>query len=87
MVVVYNWGRASSVSVDLSGVLASGARYEVRNVQDWYGTPVTTGTFGGGSISIPMGGVAPAPVVGGAPHAPPRTGPEFDVFVVRPVGQ
>ena len=87
MVVVYNWGRASSVSVDLSGVLASGARYEVRNVQDWYGTPVTTGTFGGGSISIPMGGVAPAPVVGGAPHAPPRTGPDFDVFVVRPVGQ
>ena len=47
-----NWGRQSSVSVDLSSVLPSG-RYEVRNVQDWYGSPVTTGSYSGGSISIP----------------------------------
>jgi len=64
--------------------LTSG-RYEVRNMQDWYGSPVTTGTYSGGSISIPMGGVTPAAVVGGAPHTPPRTGPDFDVFIVRPV--
>jgi hypothetical protein len=85
VIVVYNWGKASSVAVDLSGVLTGGAQYEVRNVQNWYGTPVVTGTYGGGSIDIPMGGVAPPAVVGGAPHTPPRTGPDFDVFVVRPV--
>jgi parallel beta-helix repeat protein len=85
MIVVYNWNRASSVSVDLSGVLPTG-NYEVRNVQDWYGTPVTTGAYSGsGSISIPMSGVTPPAVVGGAPHTPPRTGPDFDVFIVRPI--
>jgi hypothetical protein len=82
-IIVYNWGSAGSVNLDLGGTLPAGSRYEVRNVQDWYGAPVTTGTFGGGSISIPMGGVAPPTVVGGAPHTPPRTGPDFDVFVVR----
>lgn len=81
-IVVYNWGRRSSVNVDLSGVVPAGAHYEVRNAQNWFGTPVTSGTFGGSSIAIPMGGVAPAPVIGGSPHAPTKTGPDFDVFVV-----
>jgi hypothetical protein len=87
VIVVYNWGKASSVSVDLSDVLPAGKQYEVRNVQNWYGTPVVSGTYGGGSVDIPMGGVAPASVVGGAPHSPPRTGPDFDVFVVKAVSQ
>jgi|SRR4051812_33583929 len=81
-VVVYNWGRRGSVDVDLSGVLTAGASYEVRNVQNLFGSPVSTGTFNG-SINIPMGGVAPPTPIGGAAHAPPRTGPDFDVFVVR----
>jgi len=81
-IVVYNWGDRSSVDVNLASVLPSGAHYEVRNVQNFYGSPVTTGVFSGGSISIPMGGVAPAPVIGGSPHAPTKTGPIFDVFVV-----
>jgi len=85
VVVVYNWGRGPSVNVDLAGVLPAGQQYEVRNVQNWFGTPVTTGTFGGGSITIPMDGVAPPTPVGGFPHVPPRTGPDFDVFVVRPM--
>jgi len=83
MIVIYNWGDGSSVPVDLSGVLQPGAPYEVRNVQNWYGTAVTTGTFDGGAINLPMNGVTPPAVVGGAPHPPPRTGPDFDVFVVR----
>ncbi|HJS42579.1 MAG TPA: hypothetical protein VJ755_03840 [Gemmatimonadales bacterium] len=84
-VVVYNWGRGSAVNVDLSGVLAAGASYEVRNVQNFFGTPTATGTFNGGSISIPMGGVVPPTPVGGAAHAPPMTGPDFDVFIVRQI--
>jgi hypothetical protein len=82
-VVVYNWGHGSSVTADLSGVLPDGATYEVRNVQDLFGAPVATGTMSGGSISIPMGGVTPPTPIGGAPHAAPRTGPDFDVFIVR----
>lgn len=84
-VVVYNWGERSSVSVDLGGVLTAGARYEVRNVQNLFGGPVTSGTFSGTTITIPMGGVAPPTPVGSVPHIPPRTGPFFDVFIVREV--
>ena len=82
-VVVYNWGRGSSVNVDLGNVLPAGSTYEVRNVQDLFGAPVASGTFSGASISIPMGGVSPPSPIGGAAHAPPRTGPDFDVFIVR----
>jgi len=81
-VIVYNWGRSASVSVDLSTVLSPGSTYEVRNVQDLFGAPVASGTFSGASISIPMGGVSPPTPIGGAAHAPPQTGPDFDVFIV-----
>ena len=81
-VVVYNWSRAASVPVDLGGLLSVGDRFEVRNVQDFFGAPILSGTYAGGPISIPMSGVAPPAIIGGALHPPPRTGPDFDVFVV-----
>jgi len=83
-VVVYNWGGQGAVSVDLSGVLGVGQRYEVHNAQDFYGTPVASGTFGGGTLSVPLGGVTPPAVIGGSPTAPLKTGPAFDVFIVTP---
>ena len=63
-----------------------GDRFEVRNVQDFFGAPVVSGTYQGGAIEIPMGGVSPPAVIGGAPHPPPQTGPDFDVFVVTKIG-
>jgi hypothetical protein len=84
-IIVYNWGARTSVGVDLSTVLPTGAQYEVRNVQNLFGTPVASGTYGGGLINVPMGGVTPPTPVGGAAHTPPRTGPDFDVFVVTKV--
>ena len=70
---------------DLSNVLVVGQRYEIRNVQDIFGAAVVSGTYGGGSVSIPMGGVTPPQPIGGSPNSPIRTGPDFDVFVVTPV--
>ena len=82
-VIVYNWPHSASVAVDLSGVLSAGDRYEVRNVQDVFGAPVVAGTFDGGAVTIPMGGVTPpAPIGRFAPRQAPRTGPDFDVFLV-----
>jgi hypothetical protein len=81
-VIIYNWSQQSSVPVDLSGVLQAGARYEIRNVQDFFGAPVVSGTYGGGTVNVPMSGVTPVLPIGGAPTPPPRTGPAFDVFVV-----
>jgi hypothetical protein len=63
-------------------VLRSGQQYEVRNVQDIFGKPIVSGTYSGGTISLPMSGVnAPMPI-GRATATPPKTGPFFDTFVV-----
>jgi PKD repeat protein len=81
-ITVYNWGLAAAVSVDVSGILSVGQAFEVRNAQDWFGAPVLSGTYGGGSISLPMTGLTVATPVGWT--APPLSGPEFNVFVVVP---
>ena len=81
-VTVMNWGRQGSVSVPLSGVLAPGDRYEVRNVQRLFGSAVASGTFNGGTISLPMGGVSPPVPIGMSSSRAPKTGPDFDVFIV-----
>ena len=84
-VIVYNWDHAGSVSVDMSGVLRAGTRYEVHPVQDFYGAPVASGTYGGGSITIPIRAVQPPTPIAG-PRTPPGTGVDFNVYVVVPVG-
>jgi hypothetical protein len=82
-IIIYNWGLAGSVPVDLSGLLASGDRYAVWNVQDLFAeSPVINDVYRGGTVNIPMTGVTPPTPLGG-PRMPPRTGPEFDVFVVQ----
>jgi hypothetical protein len=81
-VVVYNWTRQGSVAVDLAGVLAPGDRYEVHSVQNLFGQPVASGTFGGGSITIPMSAITPPTPVGMTSSRSPTTGPDFDTFLV-----
>jgi hypothetical protein len=82
-IVVYNFAVQNPVSVDVSGIVAPGHRYEIRNVQNVFGPPVASGTYGGGSVAIPMDGVQPPAVIGRtAPRAAPKTGPAFDVFLL-----
>lgn len=80
-IVVYNWARQGSVSADLGGVLAVGDRFAVYNVQNLFGTPVASGVYSGGAVILPMSGVTPPQPVGWSKTGP-RTGPNFDVFVV-----
>lgn len=82
-VVIYNFGLQNPVGVDISGLVSTGAHYEVRNVQDIFGAPIVSGTYTGGAVPIPMNGVAPPKPIGRtAPSTAPRTGPNFDVFLV-----
>jgi hypothetical protein len=80
-VVVYNWDRKSSAAVNLSGILSSGQKFEVRNAQNYFSSPITTGTFGGSSINIPLGAQTAASPVGVS--TPPASSPIFYVFVVN----
>jgi hypothetical protein len=78
-VIVYNWSRAATVAVDLSGVLSIGSSYEVRNVQNFFGSPVASGVYGGGTLDLPMTSTVSAPL-GFA--TPAQSGPDFNAFVV-----
>ncbi len=84
-VTIYNWGKQSSVSVNLSSAgLAAGTPFEIRDVQNYFGAPVTTGTYAGNAVVIPMTGMATtAPVRFPSPAHTPL---EFGVFVVVPLG-
>lgn len=79
---VFNWQNLPSVSVNLSSVLPVGTKYEIRNAQNFYGSPVVTGTYDGGNVSLPMTGLTVAKPAGAA--APASTAPTFNAFVVLP---
>jgi hypothetical protein len=86
-IVVYNWGLAGTVSVDVTTAgLRNGERYEVRDPLNWFGPPVATGVYAGGSITIPMTGLVTAIPLRNPVVTPKHTVPEFGVFVIRKAG-
>ncbi len=86
-IVVYNWSQANSVLVNVSSSgLVVGDAYEIRDAQNYLGTPVVTGVYSGGTINIPMTSTAVYPTVGNLFFAPVHTNKEFGVFVIKKVG-
>jgi hypothetical protein len=82
-ITLLNWDKAATVDVDISPYLTFGAGYELRDAQYYYNsTPVLTGTYSGGSISIPMTGLTKAPGVAAAPGAAGHTAPVLGTFVL-----
>jgi hypothetical protein len=79
-IVVYNWTGTPTVAVDLSSVLTPGASFEIRNAQNFYGPPVLSGIYAGGSVNLPMTGLVAAKPI--SFPVPPPTGPEFNAFVL-----
>jgi len=86
-IVVYNWDKSSTVSVDVSSVLPWGWGFEVRNAQDLQAAPVLSGVFRGQRLELPMTNLTVAslslPVTAPFVLASP-TGPDFNVFVLLP---
>lgn len=80
-VYVYNWENLTSVSVDLTGAVANGTQIFVMNAQNYYATPVWSGTYNGGSISIPMTNLTAAAGIGYTAEG--TFGPAFGAFIVR----
>lgn len=81
-VVVYNWNNYPHVEVDLRSAIPNGMPFEVLNAQNYFGPPVLDGVFDGSPVRLPMTGLSVA-APAGLP-APALTGPEFNVFVIRP---
>lgn len=82
---IFNWDIRPTVSVDLSHLLERGDKYVIRDVQDFYGTPVASGTYTGSLVNVPMAGLMKAPGVGFA--SPEHTAPKFGTFVVLGLSQ
>ncbi len=81
-IVVYNWDLLDAVNVNLGGTLERGDRFELRNVQDYFGPPVLSGVFDGEPMAVPMTNLAVA-LPKNQPVAPKPTGPLFNVFVLQ----
>lgn len=82
-VTVYNWDGNATVAVDLSSIVANGVDYEIRDAQNYFGTPVVTGTYNGGTVNIPMTGLTKETNTGSGVLTPAHTAPEFGVFIVK----
>lgn len=84
-IVVHNWDRVAAVKVDLAKAgLASGAPYEIRNVQNYQAPAVASGVFDGHPIMLRLTGLQPAPVIGEVAAPPREVARDFGVFVVLP---
>lgn len=86
-IAVYNWDLSGTVTVSLASAgLAAGQRFEVRNVQDYLGTPVLSNqTYSAGmTVNLPMSNLTVATPIG-LLHTPTSTGPEFGAFVIVPL--
>jgi hypothetical protein len=86
-IAVVNGRKLSTVEVDLAGVLARGARYEIRDVQDYFGRPVVTGVFDGRPVALPINLTRTEIPAGNVQSVPRHTAPEFAAFVVRTVSE
>jgi hypothetical protein len=88
-VAVYNWDLRPAVTLNLSeSGLTSGQRYEIRDAQNYFGSPLVSATYNAKKplVSIPMTNLSVAAPIG-SNFVPPHTAPEFGAFVVLPVSK
>lgn len=82
-IYVLNFDKNSSVSVDLSNSgLTIGQSYQIVDAQNFWGGPVVTGTYNGGSVTLPMNLSAVSQIINYT--TPAHTSSEFGAFVVLP---
>lgn len=81
-VAVYNWENKTSVDIDISSIVKPGQYYEIRDAQNYYGPPVTSGKYNG-KATVPMNTTQVAPITGTVTHfTNTHTPTEFGAFVV-----
>ena len=84
--VVYNWDRLPSLSVDVRAACrARDDRFEIRDVQNFFGPAVAAGQCGGENVTLRLTKLRVASPIGEFPTPPAHTAPEFAAFVVLPV--
>jgi hypothetical protein len=84
-ITIYNWADTDTVAADIGSAVPKGARYEIRNVQNWHKGPVLQGVYDGKPVALPMTGMDPVQPIGAEGYITREemTGRAFNVFVVR----
>jgi len=86
-IIIYNWDRKDVVDVEmpapLATLLANGASYEVRDVQNYLGGAITGVSYANGKLRLPMKGSGDlvAQPIGNAPKPAVHTDKEFNAYV------
>lgn len=83
IVTVFNWSKKATASINPGSVVKIGQKFEIRDAQNYLGTPIVSGTYNGGGIQLPLTSRAAAQPVGGM--APNLLTPEFGVFVMNAI--
>ncbi|MEK6335948.1 MAG: hypothetical protein AABM67_13535, partial [Acidobacteriota bacterium] len=81
-IVINNFNRNSGVAVDLSPVLKAGDSFEIRNAQDYFGTPILSGIYANAPVLIPMANLNVARPTGWTGAMIPSSAPDFGIFIV-----
>ena len=80
--IVYNWDRLPELTLDLSEAgLDPNERFELRDAENIFGSPVAAGVFGKGQIKVELRSLQVVPPIGDV-ATPVHTAPEFAVFVL-----
>lgn len=85
MLVCFNWASAGSQNFDFSSFMSNGDPYVVRDAFNYYGTAITSGTYGGGNVSITLGAsptISTALQVPTGYSQPTHPAPDYYVFIV-----
>jgi hypothetical protein len=87
-VIIYSVSGVTTANIDLSSVgLINGQQYTIRNAQNYFGTPVLSGTYNSASptVTVTLTGTTQSvaePI--GHGYTPPTTCPQFCPMVVVP---
>jgi hypothetical protein len=86
--MIYSFSGATNISINLSSVgLVNGQQFTIRNAQNYYGTPVFTGTYNSSqpTVTVPLTGAALLVATpNGYSFTPATTCPQFCPMVVVP---
>ncbi len=92
-VTVFNWDLANTASINLSTTgMSNGQSFEIRDVQNYFGTPIHTGIYDGKPVTVTLPGTGSpvTPLLGATDPRnvgmvlPVHTSKEFNAFVVLP---
>jgi len=81
LVTVWNTAGANTASIPCT-FLTSGDAYEVRDVQNYYGALIASGTYSGSPISVSLTSTAIPAKIGDDPRTIAHTDKRFNCFVV-----